>query len=107
MVTVQEETIVTLATLITASMLEAVNGLKTKSSTQEMQEAAVRCRVRVRSAQKVKDVSFYGTVANSMRLLRGGNLLAIDLGRAAETYDAKNALERERAEQSAPQRHRD
>jgi hypothetical protein len=38
-----------------------------------------------------------------MRLIRGGSLLAIDLGRVAETYDAKNVLEREKDEQSAPE----
>jgi hypothetical protein len=39
-----------------------------------------------------------------MRLIRGGSLLAIDLGRVAETYDyAKNALEREKDEQRAPE----
>jgi hypothetical protein len=39
-----------------------------------------------------------------MRLIRGGSLLAIDPGWLAETYDAKNAPEREKMdEQSAPE----
>jgi hypothetical protein len=38
-----------------------------------------------------------------MRLIRGGSLLAIDSGRVTETYDAKNALERETDERSAPE----
>jgi hypothetical protein len=38
-----------------------------------------------------------------MRLIRRWRLLAIDPGRLAETYDAKNAAERERDEQSAPE----
>jgi hypothetical protein len=89
--------------LITANY-KPTTGCKSKSCTQEREEAAVRSRARGRLTQKEKEVSIHGTMANSMRLLRGWRLLAIaiDPDRLAETHDAKNAPEREKDEQSAP-----
>jgi hypothetical protein len=54
--------------------LEADNGLKSKSSTQERKEAAGRSRARERSAQKEKKSSLYRTIANSMRSIRVGSV---------------------------------
>jgi hypothetical protein len=64
--------------------------------TREGGRAAGRSRARGRSAQREKDISLHGTMANSMRLIRRWHLLAIDPGRVAETYDAKNAPDEKR-----------
>jgi hypothetical protein len=105
---VQEPTVVTLATRVTAVIISR-------------QWAGSRHRPHKRKSQlaglgpeedqhkRRRKSQFMGSMANSMRLMRG-RLLAIDSGGLAGINDVKNASGRERDEQNAPdisQRDRD